>query len=339
MDRADRTVINMFELYLDKPTDLKMREATLPSLKDNEVRIKVRYGGICGSDLKVYKGLLPYAHYPCRPGHEILGTVIEAGKDSKVKVGTKIVSFPNTYCGKCEYCLQGKTNVCKEKRSFGVTVDGFFAQEIVLDSEYAVPIPNDIPEERAILIEPFAVNVHALKKAKIGKGTKVAVVGCGTEGLLCTALLTYFGADITVLDTVPAKMEKAKSFGGNIKSLSPADVTDQLFDVVVEAAGFKESIEMAMKIVKPGGALIAFGICGTAVEYPALRITRSEITIFGSIIYTKKDFMDAIDFLKDPAFNVAPVLSKIVPYTTYQQAFSDALTGNFAKIVLDFKEA
>jgi L-iditol 2-dehydrogenase len=133
-------------------------------------------------------------------------------------------------------------------------------------------------------------------------------------------------------------MEKAKSFGGNIKSLSPADVTDQLFDVVVEAAGSKGAIEMSMQIVKPGGALIAFGIYGGAVEYPPLRITRSEITIFGSIIYTKKDFADAIDFLKDTAFNVAPVLSKIVPYTTYQQAFSDALSCNFAKIVLDFKE-
>lgn len=327
----------MLELYLDKPTDLRMREATAPSPKDHEVKIRVHYGGICGSDVRVYKGLLPYAHYPCRPGHEILGTVIEAGKDSKVKVGTKIVSFPNTYCGKCEYCLEGKTNICKEKKSFGVTVDGFFAQEIVLDSEFAVPIPNDIPEERAILIEPFSVNVHALKKAKVGKDTKVAVVGCGTEGLLCTSLLDYFGADITVLDIVPAKMEKAKSFGEKIKSLSPADVTDQMFDVVVEAAGSKSSIEMAMKIVKPGGALIAFGICGEPIEYPALRITRSEITIFGSIIYTKQDFADAITYLMDPAFNVAPVLSKIVPYKTYQQAFSDALTGNFAKIVLDFK--
>jgi L-iditol 2-dehydrogenase len=317
----------MLELYLDKPTDLRMREATAPSPKDHEVKVKVHYGGICGSDVRVYKGLLPYAHYPCRPGHEILGTVIEAGKDSKVKVGTKIVSFPNTYCGKCEYCLQGKTNICKEKKSFGVTVDGLFAQEVILDSEYAVPIPDDIPEERAILIEPFSVNVHAMKKAKVDKDTKVAVVGCGTEGLLCISILTYLGADITVLDIVKAKMERAKSFGGNIKSLSPADVTDQVFDVVVEAAGSKDSVEMAMKIVKPGGALIAFGICGEAIEYPALRITRSEITIFGSIIYTKQDFADA------------PVLSKIVPYKTYQQAFSDALSGNFAKIVLDFKES
>ena len=90
----------MRELYLEKPGDLKMREsAPAPAPKDNEVKVKVIYGGICGSDLRVLRGTIPYATYPCRPGHEILGTVVEAGEKSSHKVGTKVVSFPNTYCG------------------------------------------------------------------------------------------------------------------------------------------------------------------------------------------------------------------------------------------------
>jgi len=112
-----------------------------------------------------------------------------------------------------------------------------------------------------------------------------------------------------------------------------------VFDVVVEAAGVKASIEQAFQLVKPGGAMISLGITGDEISYPALRITRSEITIYGTIIYTKKDFADALALLQDPTFNVAPVFSKIVPFTKYQEAFADALTGNFAKIVLDFKEA
>jgi L-iditol 2-dehydrogenase len=121
--------------------------------------------------------------------------------------------------------------------------------------------------------------------------------------------------------------------------MHPADVKDQVFDVVVEAAGVKASVEQAFQLVKPGGAMISLGITGDEISYPALRITRSEITIYGTIIYTKKDFASAIALLQDPKFNVAPVLSKIVPFTKYQEAFADALTGNFAKIVLDFKEA
>ena len=328
----------MRELYLEKPGELKMRESAPASApKDNEVKLKVTYGGICGSDLRVFRGTIPYASYPCRPGHEVLGTVIESGKKSPCKVGTKVASFPNTYCGRCEFCLKGRTNICKEKRSFGVTCDGLFAQEIIMDSEFVVPIPSGLAEARAILVEPFSVNVHALKRTSITKETSVAVIGCCTEGLLAIALLNHMGADVTVLDVVPAKMEKAKSFGKHIKALHPAELKDQVFDVVVEAAGAKTSIEQAFQLVKPGGALISLGIIGEEVRYPALRITRSEITIYGTIIYTKKDFADALALLQDPSFNVDPVLSKIVPFTQYQEAFADALTGNFAKIVLDFK--
>ena len=97
--------------------------------------------------------------------------------------------------------------------------------------------------------------------------------------------------------------------------------------------------QQAFQLVKPGGAMISLGITGDEISYPALRITRSEITIYGTIIYTKKDFEEALALLQDPTFNVAPVLSKIVPFAKYQEAFADALTGNFAKIVLDFKEA
>jgi len=329
----------MHELYLEKPGDLRMRESgPIPLLKDNEVKLKVIYGGICGSDLRVFRGTVPHAVYPCRAGHEILGTIVEAGEKSRVPVGTMVVSFPNTYCGRCEFCLQGRTNICENKKVFGITVDGLFAQEIVIDSEFVVPIPPDLADERAILVEPFAVNVHALQRTDIPKGKSVAVIGCGTEGLLASALLNHMGADLTVLDINPLKMEKARSLNKSIKALHPSDVRGQVYDVVVEAAGVKASIEQAFQLVKPGGAMIALGVTGEEVIYPALRITRSEITVYGTIIYTKKDFADAIAFLQNPAFNVAPILSRIDPLTNYQEAFADALTGNYSKIVLDFRQ-
>jgi len=330
----------MFELYLEKPEQLKLRESTrVPSLKANEARVKLVYGGICGSDLRVFRGTIPYAKYPCRPGHEILGVVVEAGEKSPHKPGTRVISFPNTYCGSCEFCLQGKTNICSGKESFGVTINGLFANEIVIDSEFLVPIPSELADERAILTEPFAVNVHALKKIDISKETSVAVVGCGTEGFMSIALLEYLGAKITVLDINPAKLEKAKNSYKTIEILLPGQVEDQCFDVVIEAAGAKAAIEQAFLMVKPGGTLITLGITNEQVSFPSLHVTRSEMTIYGSIIYTKQDFEDAFGFLKDPKFNISPVLSKIVPFKHYKKAFEDALTGNFTKIVLDFRDS
>lgn len=329
----------MRELYLKNPEHLSIREAApVHSLKENETRVRLIYGGICGSDLRVFRGTIPYAKYPCRPGHEILGTVVEAGAKSPHKPGARVISYPNTYCGKCEFCLQGKTNICSGKESFGVTINGLFADEIVIDSEFLVSVPSGLPNERAILTEPFAVNVHALKRTKISRGTSVAVVGCGTEGLLSIALLDYIGADITVLDINPDKMEKARSFNKAIKILHPEKIQGQLFDIVIEAAGTKAAVEQAFMLVKPGGSLITLGIINDDVSFPSLHVTRSEITIYGSIIYTKKDFEEALGFLKDPQFNVSPVLSKIVPFKEYEKAFEDALTGTFTKIVLDFQD-
>jgi L-iditol 2-dehydrogenase len=307
-------------------------------LENNQVRVKIDYGGICGSDIRVLQGTLPYARYPCRPGHEILGSVVEVGRTTPFKTGDRVISYPNTYCGACEFCRQGKTNLCSNKQTFGVTINGLFAEEVVVDAKYLVPVPADLSSERAILTEPLAVNVHALNKVRIVKGSTVAVVGCGTEGLLSTALLYHLGADITVIDINPAKIEKAKSAYSSIETLHPRELSDQQFDVVIEAAGVKDAIEQAFTLVKPGGTLITLGITDQAVNFPSLQVTRSEMTILGSIIYTKEDFEHAFTYLNNPAFDISPVISKILPFQEYEQAFADALSGNYTKIVLAFRD-
>lgn len=333
-----KKVIVTFELFLENPTVLKLRETqSLPAPKENEVKLQVRYGGICGSDLRVYKGLISYAQYPIRPGHEVLGTIVEAGASVSHAVGTKVAVFPNTYCGTCEFCSGGKTNICMHKQPLGVSIDGVFAQEVVIDPKYAIPVPTDMADERAILVEPFAVTVHALKKANIGKGTKVAIVGCGTEGLLAVALTLHLGAEVTVIDVNPVKLSIAKQLG-DVTVMQPHEVSAKKFDVVIEAAGVKAAIEQAVGMVKPGGVMIALGITGDPINLTPIHLVRNEITIFGTIIYTLQDFEDAIRYLSDPAFYIEPVISKIVHYTQFQEAFEDALSGNYAKIILDFKD-
>lgn len=326
----------MRELFMEQPNVLCLRDAQpIQILKDNEVRIKVIYGGICGSDVRVYKGTIGHAAYPLRPGHEVLGVVTETGKDSSLQIGRKVVVFPNTYCGECEYCQNGQTNICEMKKPLGVTIDGVFAQEIVIDAKYAVPIPDELADVRAILVEPFAVVVHAIKKANIREGTSIAVMGCGAEGLLAVALALKLGARVTAIDINPRKHEIVNRLG-NVKILLPQDVKGETFDVVIEAAGVKPAIEQAITLVKPGGTMIALGVTGEQVSYIPTHIVRSEISIRGTIIYTKNDFAEAINYLLDSSFNVAPVISKFVNLGQYQEAYDDALSANFGKIVLVF---
>lgn len=326
----------MEELYLKGPRALEMREAKpLPILKENEVKIRLIYGGICGSDLSVYKGKLQYASYPLRPGHEIVGEVIES-TDNGFSPGMRVVITPNTFCGECIYCKEGKPNICEFKRSIGVNCDGGFAEEIIVNSRYVLHVPDEISEEAAVLIEPLSVVVHGMKKVAVSSGKKVLVVGCGTEGLLATALADFFGGEVTAVDINVKKLELLKGFK-NTNVCHPSELVHASFDVVIEAAGTKKSVESCFTYLKPGGQLLLIGITPEAT-IPVAQVVRNEQQVIGSIIYEfPVDFQASIDYLADVRFDPTVFISAIMPFQRYEEAYEMALSGDYAKIVLQFK--
>ncbi|MEW9674302.1 zinc-binding dehydrogenase [Ammoniphilus sp. 3BR4] len=326
----------MLELHLKNPNELELRSVDpLPQPQGDEVKIKLIYAGICGSDLGVYRGKLKHATYPLRPGHELLGTVIEAGENAQYGLGTRVVILPNTFCGECDYCQAGKTNICPQKKSLGVNQDGGFSEEFIISSKFVLPIPEDLSDKKAVLIEPFAVVVHALKKVNITKGTTVAIVGSGNEGMLAAALAYHLGAQVTALDINPKKLELTKSLG-DIRVAFPQDVEGETFDVVIEAAGTKASVEQAVQLTRPGGAVVLIGLA-PEVNLSAMHIVRNEISIFGSIIYNfPTDYLQTVEYLRSPDFNVDPIVSKIMPLTSYQEAYDTALSGDFGKVLFKF---
>ncbi|WP_041075098.1 zinc-dependent alcohol dehydrogenase [Bacillus sp. OxB-1] len=326
----------MLELFIEKPLHLELREnSETRSLKDDEVRIKVKYGGICGSDLSVYKGKFSHAVYPIRPGHELVGTIVEKGKYSPYEEGTRVVVLPNTFCSECEMCKQGKTNICVNKKAVGINQEGGFAEEFIISSRFVWPIPDDLSDDRAILIEPFAVVVSGLNKVKISEGMSVAVVGTGAIGLLAASLAYSFGANVTGIDVNTKKHQLVREIG-NIRAVYPNDIKDEKFDIVIEAAGTEEAVIQSIQILKPGGSMVALGITGD-VKIPYIQVVRNDLTIYGSIIYKfPQDYEKTIEYLRNPSVNVDSIVSKIVSLQEYQTAFQDALSGNFGKILIDF---
>jgi len=327
----------MWELYLNKPHDMELRKVERqPPLKDDEVKIRLIYGGICGSDLRVFKGSLKHASYPIRAGHEVLGRIVEIGKDVKYEIGTRVVLLPNTFCGECDLCSAGKTNICRHKKSLGINTDGGFTEELIVPSKYVLPIPDDVPDKKAVLIEPFAVIVHAFKKVNITKDRSVAIVGCGNEGMLAAALAHYLGAHVTALDINPAKLEMVRNLG-DIRTAHPNDINGETFDIVIEAAGTKQSVEQGFQLVNPGGEMVLIGMTQEA-SFPVTHFVRNELTLYGSIIYRyPSDFLQSMEYLRDHRFHVDHVISGIVPFTRFQEAYALALSGDHGKILLDFK--
>ncbi|WP_152655673.1 zinc-binding dehydrogenase [Oceanobacillus sp. CFH 90083] len=327
-------------LYLEKPGQLTWIDVPVQErLHDDDVKIRVIYGGICGSDIAVYQGKLTHAHYPVIPGHEILGEVVEAGAKAGLKVGQRVVVQPNSYCGTCEQCQAGNANICSGKKSLGINNQGGFSEEFIISSQYVIEVPDALVNERAIFIEPLAVIVHAFKKVSVTKDTAIAIVGCGTEGMLAVALASYYGAKITAVDINDEKLNKAKQHYPNIEICRPEEVSDNQFDVVMEVAGVKSAFEQCIEIVKPGGAIVAIGLPPTA-EIPVVTLVRKEITVYGSIIYNvPDDFTKSIDYLLDASFHVEPIISEIISINHFSEAYEKAVSGDYRKIILSFDES
>ncbi|UOR13974.1 zinc-dependent alcohol dehydrogenase [Halobacillus amylolyticus] len=330
----------MYGLFLKNPSDLELREfASIPTLQDDEVKLRLIYGGICGSDVNVYKGKIEHASYPVSPGHELVGEIVQTGANVKENIGQRVVIQPNSFCGECNYCKSGQTNICPEKKSLGVNVNGGFVQEFVISSKYVLPVPEELANEKAVLIEPFAVIVHAFKKVSITQGTTVAIIGCGAEGMLAVALANHLGANITAVDINQEKLNKVQSHYNGIKTCLPEDVEAGKFDVVIEAAGAKQSFEQGVDILKPGGAMVVVGMAPKA-ELPVTRMVRKELTLYGSIIYNfPDDFLISIEYLQEEDFNVQPIISEILPLNEYKKAYEYAASGQYGKIILNFQEA
>lgn len=323
-------------LWVEQPDNISCKTITKHvALQNDEVRLRPIYGGICGSDVAVYQGKLPHASYPVVPGHELLAEVIEVNNND-LNIGQRVVIQPNSYCDKCEYCKAGQTNICPEKKSLGINEDGGFTEEFVISSKYVIPIPDQLENERAILIEPLAVIVHALKKVTITDETSVAIIGCGTEGMLTIALTQYLGGKITAIDINETKLKEVKKHYPNVQTSHPKDVQSDQFDIVIEVAGVNASVKQSIEIVKPSGCIILIGLPDKAT-IPVAMLVRKEVKIEGSIIYNiPEDFESSIDYLLDTAFHIEPIISDIMPIKQYEKAFAMAASGKYRKILLEF---
>lgn len=328
----------MLELIVSKPLKIELRDG--PALKKpqaDEVKINVHLGGICGSDIALFQGKFSHATYPVRAGHELIGTIVEKGEDVPYALGTRVVIIPNTYCGKCEYCKQGKTNICDYKQSYGINKDGGFAEQLIIPAKYVMPIPQSIDDEIAVLIEPFAVALSAIKKVKISPKMNVAVVGIGNIGLMVAILADYLGANVTAVEPNLKKHKLMNQVSG-ISTILPEDATESSFDIVIEAAGTTNSVKKAISLMKKGGSLVMIGMV-EEVPLPIMELVRNEQTIHGSIIYKyPEDFTETINYLNKLQPTIRKMISKIVPIENYLQAYEDAQSGDYTKIILDFSK-
>jgi 2-desacetyl-2-hydroxyethyl bacteriochlorophyllide A dehydrogenase len=290
-------------------------ERDVPEPGETQVLIAIKACSICGGDLHIYKGKHPSAPLPMALGHELAGEVISIGsKVNSVSVGDRVTVEPVIACGQCPPCSQGEYGYCDNLSFHYRKGQGAMADYFVADQRYVYKLPAQLSYEAGALIEPLAVAVHAVKRAKIGLGDKVAIIGAGPIGLLVTAVCKAAGAqEIIVSDIADARLTKASLMGAtrtiNSRKESIVDVVRQQtsgrgINKSFECVGSEETFEQTMRCLCKGGLATIVGIFEQpTIQIPVTLFVSQEITVQGSQGYcwdfeTALGLTDTIDLDK-----------------------------------------
>lgn len=306
------------------PKKFIIEEVDIPKPALNEVLIKVKACGICGTDLHAYYGEHPFISYPIVPGHEFSGIV--------EKTGEHVVVEPLLTCGKCYNCKIGRYNICNDLKVIGCQTDGAFAQYIAIPINKVFSIPKDMSFEEATFVEPTAVGIHAIKKADNIKGERIIIMGAGPIGLITLQLSKIFGAkEIIITDILNSRLKLAKEFGAtyaiNIREIDLVKWVYDTFgrdgiDKVFECVGGNQNITInqAINLTRKGTKIILIGVFKRSLPIEINLIQDRELEIVGSLVYTSNDFSEAIDLLYKKKINVNRLISKVLPLEKVEDA-------------------
>lgn len=309
------------------------------------VLLRVRQVGICGSDMHYFEHGCCGAFVPTRPfvmGHELTAEVAAVADDvTSPQVGARVTVNPARACGFCHYCKAGRGNLCRKTIMLGSAsttppTDGAFAEYVTVRADQCHVLPPQISDGLGAMMEPFAVALHAVKRAGSVAGKRVLVTGGGPIGLLVLITARAFGATpVALSDVVEARRQSALGFGADAV-LDPAanDLADQVrelagdgFDVVFEASGAPPALRQAFDLVRPGGTIVQIGTLGAAdVPLPANQLMAREIHLIGSFRYGDV-FGEAIRLVETGRVNLEPLISEVFPL----QDLPAAMRRAFAK--------
>jgi 2-desacetyl-2-hydroxyethyl bacteriochlorophyllide A dehydrogenase len=294
----------MKALVYTGPHELAFRDEPDPLPCAGEVLIRVDAVGICGSDMHAYHGHDPRRVPPMILGHEVAGEVVEGPG-----TGRRVTVNPIVNCGACEYCLQGRDNLCANRTMIGMSRPGAFAQFVTTVYARTVELPPDLSTRNAALTEPAATALHA-----IGLGTRalsrplpecrVLVLGGGAVGMLATLLLSTYGVRRTSVGETNALRRASLLRWTRAQVYDPAAAPPpaNAFDLVLDAVGAKATRLAALAAVKPGGVVVHIGLLDWASEIDMRKLTLAEITLIGTYTYSMADLRATVRALDDGAF-------------------------------------
>lgn len=326
--------------------DLRIENVALPILGPDDVLIRVSYNGLCGTDATEFtKGpmMVPLVQpHPnskhCGPtilGHEFVGSVVDTGTNAREMLGLRVACGAGVSCGTCKLCKEGRTNLCDSYYTLGLSTHGGLAEYVSAPKNICIPIPNDCSDLDAVLAQPLAVAIHAIRRARISKGDRVVILGAGAIGTFMCIALQNHDVDITAIDIEQSRLDSAMKFGADQTILidtlvSPAELLTIYgagADVVCETSGSQGAPTRALALTRNGGTLLLLGLNKTPQDFIFSDAVLREVSLETSAAHVcADDIPEALEILSSS--DIAPLLiERVIGLEDAVEAFRAISTG------------
>jgi L-idonate 5-dehydrogenase len=327
-------------LVIHAAGDLRVEEIATPELGPGRLRVRVRCGGICGSDLHYFQhggfGTVRVKE-PMVLGHEVAGVVEAVGRDvaAQFSIGERVAISPSRPCGACRFCQRGLQNHCLDMRYFGSAmrtphVQGAFRQELVVEAWQAHRLDDDVSIEEGAMAEPLAVALHAVNRAGPLLGATVLVTGCGPIGAMAVIAARRAGArHIVATDLVAHPLRKVAQVGAD-ETINVAEEPAALakfaadkgqFDVLFEASGSAAALRGAFDVLRPRGVMVQLGLAGGEMTLPVNTLVAKEFDWRGTFRF-HEEFGVAVQLINKGLVDLKPLVSATLPFRDAGRAFA-----------------
>lgn len=321
----------MKAIVFDKELKL-VNDYKKPVPQKGEALVRVTLAGICNTDFEITKGYMGYVGVL---GHEAIGVVEEINDDDKSLLGKRVVAEISYGCKKpdCPYCVEKLYRHCPDRHTLGIwRKDGVFAEYFTMPLETLFEVPENVPDEQAVFVEPLAAACEITEQLHIKPMEKVIVLGDGKLGLITALTLNAQNYDVTLIGKHENKLDIAKAQGVKTKLLSDLKV-EKIYDVVVEATGSISGFETALALTKPRGVLVLKSTVAASKEFNLAPIVIDEITVLGSRC---GQFPPALRLLASEKVDFSPLISAKFKADDAIEAFEKNKEKNTLKVLIEF---
>ena len=341
----------MKALVLTEYHHFEYQDMPEPKPAADEVLIRVKACGICGSDIHGMDGSTGRRQPPIIMGHEAAGIIVRAGSGVSTWAPGDRVTFDSTVsCGRCYFCSQGRMNLCDNRRILGVSCDEFrqngaFAEYVVVPERIVYRLPENISFEQATMVEGLSIALHAVKRTALKPEETAIVIGTGMIGLLVVQALKAAGCQrIFAIDLNPSRLQLACKLGATEGlRVGQVNIAEEVFkrtdgrgaDMAMEVVGISETIQTALTSLRKGGQLTLVGNLSPKVDLPLQAVVMRELTLNGSCA-SSGEYPACLDLMAKGTISVDPLISVVAPLEEGARWFQSLYSGeaDLLKVVL-----